>query len=108
MKIDKVTFEAMRRSMQTTYTHLCTMRPANSNIEFTDSLLNELWYLTWMSIAYESSNPNVLCNDQGRLFCHNPQAELYPCGTDDVTLTTALRRIGKTLSGAPDNRRLSS
>ena len=63
-------------------------------------LLWNLWHFIHNEIAYDSTHPRF--NGRARLFPYDHAFELYPCGTNDDTMTTALVKAFK-LAGSIAN-----
>jgi len=62
--------------------------------------LNNIWFVTWCNRTYEDNNGNVIKKENGeRLlsFIDRDKYDLYPCGTNDTTIFTALNKILKNL-----------
>ena len=99
MRIDKDTLQNMESKVLLVWSLLKRRYPEiKPAAELTPGMLHDLWFRTWASVNYPDCNPNVLRFDTGeRVLQYDPTFELYPCGSDDTTLLTALRRIQKTL-----------
>ena len=56
----------------------------------------QVWNFIFAEIAYDDSHPRFKGRD--RQFKYNSEFELYPCGTNDKTLETALFKIVRELA----------
>lgn len=56
----------------------------------------DVWKYIHAEIAYDDTHPRF--KGRTRQFKYNSEFELYPCGTNDATLTTALNKIVRELA----------
>ena len=97
MKIDNLTLAQMENDIKTII----------NNIDFPKKIkdlnvydLNNLWFITWCNRTYPDSHPMVKKDLTGQRilsFIDRDNYDLYPCGSNDTTIFTALNKILKNL-----------
>lgn len=60
------------------------------------SAIWQVWNYIFAEINYDDSHPRF--KGRKRQFKYNPSFELYPCGTNDKTLETALKKVVRELA----------
>ena len=91
MKIDSTTLAVMKKDISTIIHYY--------KIDVKKVTLNKmryLWFKTYMNRTYLDDNANVKKDDNGKRilpFIDCEKFPLYPCGTNDTTLSTALKAI---------------
>ena len=104
MKVSKEVFEQMKLDISKLYNHYNLIGKINfENLDSKD--YKDTWHRLYNNITQASEvkingkfeiNTNVDFLPNGdRLFEYNPKFELLPCGTNDKTLTTALKKAIK-------------
>ena len=102
MKIDEQTRLSMQRDI---YQMICFLGVEKVEQYFSEnpvSCVFDLWHKVFCNRAYPSDNSNVVFIDTGgalkhRLLNYNENYEMYPCGSNDDTLKTALLKVTKTV-----------
>lgn len=100
MKIDKQTLAKMEQAVAITWHHLAAKCPdiKPEPHKLTTGDLQYLWYKTWTNIAYPDDNPNVMKLQNGkRLLPHDADFPLYPCGSSDTHVLTAMKAIARNI-----------
>lgn len=91
MKVDKKTLIEISKKFKLVIKHFkldIVEKP-------TDTDLWRMWHWIHEEIAYDNSHPRF--DDHKRIFEYDPNHSLYPCDTNDKTMTTALRKAYKLL-----------
>ena len=97
MKVTFKTLQAMRRDIRTIAEYynfndtIAAFKKDESATAFS------LWHHVVMNRAYTSDNPNVKFIGNGRLLRYDENFHLYPEGTNDNTLKTALLKVCREL-----------
>ena len=93
MKVKFNTLQQMRRDIKVVaehYGYMECLRLFNADSVCT---AHWLWNKVFMNRSYSSDNPNVVLLQSGRLLKYEPDFEMYPDGTNDDTLKTALVKV---------------
>lgn len=88
MKIDKKTLTYMQADIARVLDKL-NVSPANINTT-ADRL--SVWHRVYMCRAYTDDHPAIYCRDDStRILSYQEDYPMYPCGSNDDSLDTALK-----------------
>ena len=103
LKIDKENLAKMQEDIEAVLPYC--LKTFNTNLStLTEGQIHDIWFHVFANLSYPDDTPfmkRVINNNEGkRLLQINPERYddvLYPCGTNDDTLYSALKHIIKNI-----------
>jgi hypothetical protein len=97
MKIDNNTYLKMQSDINAILPYYMVRKQVEKH-EITESLMHDIWFTVYANTRWADNDPRIFRTESGeRVLKYNPNLDLYPCNTNDITLSTALNKIRKEL-----------
>jgi hypothetical protein len=102
LKVDNENLAKMQEDIEAFLPYFLKKNDVNLS-DLSDKQMHYIWFHVYSNLTYPDNHPYVeaiIKDNGGRLLQFNPQRYddcMYPCGTDDHTLSSALKHIFKNI-----------
>ena len=100
MKINKSTFLKMQSDINSILPYYMVRKQVELK-EITEALMHDIWFTVYANRVWNNKDIRLFRGEfNERVLSFNANYELYPCNTNDTTISTALNKIHKQILNA--------
>lgn len=97
MKIDNTTFLQMQADLNLILPFYMVRNQIELE-EITEAMMHHIWFEAYANRTWADNDPKIYRDELGeRILSKKENYDLYPCDTNDTTISTALNKIRKAL-----------